>query len=141
MLDLFLFAALPYVAVVLFVGVSVQRYRHNPYSFSSLSSQFLESKRLFWGSVPFHIGVIVLFFRAPGRLLFPRQVVIWNSVPARLFILETTAMIAALLCLVGIVGLMYRRATSSRLRATTSTADLVVYALLLFQIGTGLWSP
>ena len=139
MLDLFLFAALPYVAIVLFLGVSIQRYRHNPYSFSSLSSQFLESKRLFWGSVPFHLGIVVLFFGHLIGFLFPRQVMIWNRVPARLFILETSAMVAALLCLVGLCGLIYRRSTSDRLRANTSVADIVVYVLLLFSIGTGLW--
>ncbi len=139
MLDLFMFAALPYVAIVLFIGVSIQRYRHNPYSFSSLSSQFLESKRLFWGSVPFHIGIVVLFFGHLIGFLFPRHVMLWNTMPARLFILETTAMIAALLTLVGLCGLIFRRSTSDRLRANTSAADLLVYVLLLFSIITGLW--
>ncbi len=139
MLDLFLFAALPYVAIVLFLGVSIQRYRHNPFSFSSLSSQFLETKRLFWGSVPFHLGIVVLFFGHLCGFLFPRQVMIWNRMPMRLFVLETTAMIAALLCLVGLCGLIYRRATSDRLRANTSFTDLFVYAILLFDVGTGLW--
>ena len=71
MLDVILFAAFPYVAVVLFVGVSMQRYRREPFTFSSLSSQFLESRRLFWGSVPFHIGILVLFFGHPRRLSIP----------------------------------------------------------------------
>ncbi len=139
MLDLFLFAALPYIAIVLFVGVSIQRYRHHPFSFSSLSSQFLETKRLFWGSVPFHLGIVTLFFGHLCGFLFPRHVMIWNRMPMRLFFLETTAMIAALLCLVGLFGLIYRRATSDRLRANTSPTDLFVYAILIFQVGTGLW--
>ena len=41
MLDVLLIAALPYVAVVLFLLVSIQRYRRDPFTFSSLSSQFL----------------------------------------------------------------------------------------------------
>ena len=49
MLDTLLFGALPYVAIVLFLVVSIQRYRKEPFSFSSLSSQFLETRRLFWG--------------------------------------------------------------------------------------------
>ena len=49
MLDTLLFGALPYVAIVLFLVVSIQRYRRNPFSFSSLSSQFLETRRLFSG--------------------------------------------------------------------------------------------
>lgn len=137
--DLLLFGVLPYLAVALFLIISIQRYRTRPFTFSSLSSQFLESKRLFWGSVPFHLGIMTLFF---GHLLgfcFPRSVSLWNQVPMRLFILEATAMTAAILCFVGIVGLIYRRSTSARLRVNTSFADLVVYVLLLFQIITGIW--
>ena len=139
MLDLLLFAVLPYISIVLFLFVSIQRYRLNPFTFSSLSSQFLESRKLFWGSVPFHVGILVLFLGHLVGFMFPRQVVIWNSVPLRLFILETTALAAAILCLVGIVGLIVRRATTSRLRRHTTVADIAVYVLLLFQIVTGMW--
>jgi len=139
MLDVILFGAFPYVAVVLFLGVSIQRYRREPFTFSSLSSQFLESKRLFWGSVPFHIGVIVLFFGHLIGFLFPRQVTLWNAVPARLFILEVTALIAALLTIIGLLGLILRRSSAARLRVNTSITDILVYLALLFSIVTGLW--
>ena len=139
MLDVLAFAALPYVAVVLFLLVSIQRYRRDPFTFSSLSSQFLESKQLFWGSVPFHIGIITLFFGHLVGFLFPRHVVLWDTVPVRLFILETTAFVAAVLTIVGLVGLIGRRATTSRLRINTTRMDVLVYVILLFQIVTGLW--
>ena len=139
MLNTLLFAVMPYIAIVLFLVISIQRYRNNPFTFSSLSSQFLETRRLFWGSVPFHIGILVLFFGHLVGFLVPRQVTVWNRLPVRLFVLEATALTAALLCLVGLVGLIYRRATSDRLRANFSVADVGVYVLLAFQIGTGLW--
>lgn len=139
MLDVLLFAALPYVAVVLFFIVSIQRYRRDPFTFSSLSSQFLESQKLFWGSVPFHVGILTLFFGHLLGFLFPREVMLWNSMPLRLFILETTALVAAVLTLVGLFGLIVRRSTSARLRINTSRLDVLVYVVLLFQIGTGLW--
>ena len=139
MLDILLFGALPYVAISLFLLVSIQRYRRDPFTFSSLSSQFLESRKLFWGSVPFHVGILTLFFGHLIGFLFPRQLTLWNLVPVRLFIIETAAFIAAILSLVGLVGLILRRFSSSRLRANTSVADVVVYVLLLFQIITGMW--
>lgn len=139
MFDTLMFGALPYVAISLFLIISIQRYRRQPFTFSSLSSQFLETRRLFWGSVPFHVGIIVLFFGHLIGFMFPRQVMLWNSVPVRLFILEATGLAAAILCLVGLVGLITRRASSSRLRVNTSVADIVVYVLLLFQIVTGMW--
>jgi len=139
MLDVLLFGALPYVAMVLFLVVSIQRYRREPFSFSSLSSQFLESRRLFWGSVPFHVGILTLFFGHLLGFLLPQQLVLWNRVPLRLFVFEASGLVAALLTLVGLVGLMLRRGSNPRLRVNTSKADLLVYALLSFQIVTGLW--
>jgi nitrate reductase gamma subunit len=137
-LDTLLFGALPYVAIVLFLFVSIQRYRRDPFTFSSLSSQFLETRRLFWGSVPFHVGILTLFFGHLLAFLFPRGLLLWNRVPLRLFLLETSGLVAAILCLVGLVGLILRRASSARLRVNTTRADLLVYVLLLFQIATGL---
>ncbi|NUQ72117.1 MAG: respiratory nitrate reductase subunit gamma [Polyangiaceae bacterium] len=139
MLDVMLYGALPYVALALFLVVSIQRYRRDPFTFSSLSSQFLESKRLFWGSVPFHLGILTLFFGHLIGFLFPREVTLWNQMPVRLFILEATALCAGILTLVGVIGLAVRRATSPRVRQQTSPADIVVYLALLFQIITGLW--
>lgn len=139
MLDVLLFGALPYVAMVLFLGVSIRRYRRDPFSFSSLSSQFLESRRLFWGSVPFHVGILVLFFGHLLGFLLPRELTAWNRAPVRLFVFEASGLIAGLLTLVGLVGLILRRASAARLRVNTSPTDLLVYALLLFQIITGLW--
>jgi len=139
MLNLLFFGVLPYVAVALFLGVSITRYRKEPYTFSSLSSQFLESKKLFWGSVPFHIAIILLFCGHLVGFLFPQAVTAWNGDPLRLLILEATAMGAAFLALGGLLGLLYRRSTSDRLRANTSIADVLVYVALLFSIITGLW--
>ena len=139
MRDQLLFGALPYLALALFVGVSVQRYRKDPFTFSSLSSQFLEGRRLFWGSVPFHVGILTLFFGHLVGFLVPRALVVWNRVPLRLFILEASGLVAALLTLIGLVGLILRRAGSARLRVNTTATDLLVYALLLFQVVTGLW--
>ncbi len=139
MLDILLFGAFPYISIVLFLVVSIQRYRRDPFTFSSLSSQFLESKRLFWGSVPFHIGIITLFFGHLIGFLIPREVIAWNRMPLRLFILESAALAAAVLALIGLVGLIVRRATSDRIRHQTSVADIIVYLMLLYEIGTGMW--
>ena len=46
MLELFLFVALPYFAVLFAIAGSVYRYRYQKFGVSSLSSQFLESNTL-----------------------------------------------------------------------------------------------
>ncbi len=137
--DVLLFGAFPYVAMALFLVVSIQRYRKNAYTVSSLSSQFLEAKQLFWGSVPFHLGITVLFFGHLIGFLIPRQVALFGAVPLRLLIMEVTGLTAGLLALWGCVLLMVRRMTHPRLRVVTSPVDKALYALLLFQIVTGLW--
>ncbi len=139
MLDTLLFGALPYVAMTVFLLVTIIRYRRDPYTFSTLSSQFMESRKLFWGSVPFHAGLGVLFFGHLFAFLFPRHLTMWNAVPVRLFILESSALAAGLLAAFGLCALIVRRVSSTRLQANTSVMDMVVYAMLLIQIGTGLW--
>lgn len=134
-----LFGVAPYVAVTLLLSVSLWRYFVTRYKFSSLSSEFLESNELFWGSVPWHYGIMVLFFGHLIGFLFPNQVALWNGVPVRLLILEVTALVFGLLCLVGLILLIKRRITNPRIRAVTSWMDLVVLALLLAQVVTGLW--
>ena len=47
--------------------------------------------------------------------------------------------IAGAVCVVGFVGLVYRRITNVRVRRTTSRTDLLVYFLLVVLIGLGCW--
>ncbi|MHB8872916.1 MAG: respiratory nitrate reductase subunit gamma [Myxococcaceae bacterium] len=133
------FGALPYVAVVLLVAVSIQRYRSNQYTISSLSSQFLESGRLFWGSVPFHLGVITLFLGHLTGFLIPRQVQAFGQTPLRLLVMELTGFVAGLMFLLGLVLLVRRRVFSKRLKAVTTWVDYAVHALLVWQAISGLY--
>src|SRR5579863_6740013 len=57
--NIILFVVFPYVAVVLAIWGGVHRYRTNRFSYSTLSSQLLENRMLFWGSVPWHDGLTV----------------------------------------------------------------------------------
>lgn len=139
MIDVLLYGAFPYVAIVLFLLISIQRYRKNAYTVSSLSSQFLESQTLFWGSVPFHLGILTLFFGHLTGFLFPREVMLWNGSPVRLVILELTGLVGGLLTLWGLALLIARRVRSDRLRTVTSPTDVLLYVVLVFQVVTGLW--
>ncbi len=50
----FLFAVFPYLCLSLAIVGSIGRYVSDRFSYSSLSSQFLEIRQLFWGSVAWH---------------------------------------------------------------------------------------
>ena len=66
-----LFGIYPYVALVVLILGSILRYDRDQYSWRSGSSQLLRRKQLVWGSVLFHVGVIVIFFGHLIGLLTP----------------------------------------------------------------------
>ena len=138
-LNTFLFVAFPYVAVIVFVVGVAYRYRQKGFTVSSLSSQFLEGKKLFWGTIPFHIGILVVFFGHLTAFLLPRATLAWNSIPVRLIVLEVTAFTFGLSMLVGLAALMVRRVTNPRIRAVTTKTDIAIELLLLAQVVLGCW--
>lgn len=138
-LNMVLFVALPYVATVLFVIGVVSRYRGRGFTVTSLSSQLLEGRSLFWGAVPFHIGILVVFLGHLTAFLFPQATLAWNRQPVRLIILEVTAFTFGVTVLAGLVMLMARRFTNRRIRAVTTPVDVAVEVLLLAQVVLGLW--
>ncbi len=138
-LNSFLLIGLPYIALAVFLIGSIWRYTKAKSQFSSLSSQFLEGRQLFWGSVPFHLGMLFLFFGHLSALLIPRGVLLWNSHPARLIALEVTGFIFGIAVLAGLTNLVYRRLTSPRIRVVTSRMDYAILSLLVLQVITGLW--
>jgi nitrate reductase gamma subunit len=128
------------LAVAIAIVGIVWRMRGDQFSISSLSSQFLESRRLFWGSVPWHYGIIVVLLGHLVAFLIPRSVLAWNGVPWRLYVLEGTALVFGLMTLVGLVLLILRRATDRRLQAVTSAMDVVLLLVLLVQVVAGVWT-
>lgn len=140
MLDNLFYIIFPYAAFTLAIVVTVQRYFKRGFTYSSLSSQFLESDELFYGSVPWHIGILVVLLGHVIGFAIPRQVLWFNGVPARLYVLEATGLLFGLLALVGIVSLIVRRFTSPRIRAVTSWMDVVVLLVLLVQVVLGVYT-
>lgn len=134
-----LFVVFPYMAIVLAVVVSVIRWRRHPFTVSALSSQLLEGRKLFWGSVAFHWGITLILLGHLAALVVPRGFELWNGASLRLYLLEATGLALALWALFGIGVLIYRRITTSRVRAVTTPMDLVVLGIILAQVITGIW--
>lgn len=133
-----LFLVFPYAALIIFLVGSIYKYKARGFKVSSLSTQFLERKKLFWGSQPFHWGLLVLFFGHLIAFLFPREVLAWNGDPVRLIILEVTAFVFGLSALIGLILLIRRRLNSKMVLMTTNTMDMLVYTTLFVQIVSGL---
>lgn len=133
------FIALPYAALLMFLVGTIYRYKATKFKFSSLSSQFLETRKLYWGSVPFHWGILFLFFGHLIAFLFPSSILAWNQKPVRLLILEISAFVGGVVTILGLINLFYRRLTDARLRKVTSLIDVLLEALLVTEIFLGLW--
>lgn len=138
-LDTLLLVVFPYVAVVVLVLGTLYRRSRRGFTVTSLSSQFLEGRTLFWGSVPFHLGLLVLFFGHLLALLIPRALLAWNGEPLRLLILEGSALVFGLTTLAGLGTLIVRRFTNPRIRAVTDRMDVAVELLLFAQLVLGIW--
>jgi nitrate reductase gamma subunit len=139
MFDTALFVGFPYVAVILAVVVGIHRYRNERFTYSSLSSQALENRMLFWGSVPWHYGVIIVLAAHMLALLFPVQ---WGALIAdqtRLYILEVTGLALALMAVLGMTVLIVRRLRAPRVRAVMSVMDWILLVDLLAQVVLGFW--
>ncbi len=138
MLNQLLFVALPYVALAIFLVGSIYRYLYKGFKVSSLSSQFLEGRQLFFGSQPFHWGLFFLFFGHLIAFLFPSTVIAWNGQTVRVLILECASFAFGISALWGLFALIKRRLTKKRVQIVTSKMDVVVYLVLLVQIISGL---
>jgi nitrate reductase gamma subunit len=126
------------MALFTFFLVTIMRYFSRTFSYSSLSSQFLENQQHFWGLVPFHYGILVVLAGHVVGLAVPRGVLLWNSHPLRLYILEATALIFGILTLVGLGAALVRRFTVSKVRIVTSPVDWLLFVLLLVQVIAGI---
>lgn len=133
------FIVFPYVAMLTFLLGTILRYRKDPFTYSSLSSQFLENRKHFWGLVPFHYGIVAVLVGHVVAFLLPRQILEWDSQPLRLYILEISALIFGLLTVIGLVGAIARRLTVSKVRVVTNGFDWFVLSLLLVQTISGVY--
>lgn len=139
MWNTFLFAAIPYLAVAIAIGGGIWRYRIDRFSYSSQSSQFLESRALFWGSVSWHYGILAILAAHVLALMFWDPWAIMVSEPDRLYAFEVTGLALSFLAIGGLSILIVRRLTNSRIKAVTTPMDWLLLAFLFVQVGLGIW--
>ena len=139
MLNVFIFIVLPYAAMVLFLFVTPYRYFSDRLTWSAYSTQFLEQKALYWGSNPWHYGIIpVVLAHLPGVIApGPMKVLLANR--QTLIFLESVGLGLGLFALFGCLVLMVRRARTPMLKPVTSAADWVLLFLLTLQAASGVY--
>lgn len=135
-----LFGIYPYIALAfLFLG-SIVRYDQEPYSWRASSSQLLRRKQLMWGSVLFHVGVLVVFFGHLVGLLVP--IWVFESFHIRHEWKQVLAVaaggVAGGFSFIGASLLLHRRLFDPRIRANSRFADTGILVLLWLQLLLGL---
>ncbi|MDV6316335.1 respiratory nitrate reductase subunit gamma [Idiomarina sp. HP20-50] len=141
-LNMLAFGIYPFIALaVFFIGTWI-RYDREQYTWKTSSSQMLESKQLRKGSLPFHIGILGIFFGHLVGLLMPKPV--WHLLGVSSEMKQWIAIIAGgifgLICLYGLAILINRRMSNVRVRATSSLMDILLLWFLLLQLALGLIS-
>jgi nitrate reductase gamma subunit len=134
----FLFIALPYIALAVCAIGTVFRIRYMPLSNSALSSQFLESKTLMWGSLFWHLSIFGILFTHIFALCCPE---LWNRLLANNIVLvavESLGLTFGILSFVGLTILLLRRVLSSKIQAVSSVMDIIVVLLLMALTGFGI---
>lgn len=103
------------------------------------SSQMLDKRGMVLWSNLFHIGILGIFFGHLFGMLTPHWMYAWFLPVA---VKQQMAMILGGICgvltLIGGAGLLVRRLTNPRIRATSSGADILILAILLIQCILGL---
>jgi nitrate reductase gamma subunit len=136
--DNVLFGQLPYVLITIGIVGTIYRFMSNRFSWSSQSSEFLENKTLFYGSVPWHYGIILILLAHIVVAFIPRAMLAWNAAPGRLYAFELAGLILGFSALFGLLALIYRRLSNNRVRVVTSSWDVLVLIILIIQVVTGL---
>jgi nitrate reductase gamma subunit len=135
--DTILFVIFPYIATATAIGATIYRSMYRAFTISSMSSQLLERKKLYWGSVAFHYGIVLVLLGHLLALLLPKSLRLWNAVPVRMYLLELTGLAMGIWALAGLVILIWRRLSEKRLRVISTPMDIVVLVLLLVSTLSG----
>lgn len=139
-INTFFFGIYPYIALTVLILGSIIRYDKDPYSWRAGSSQLLRRKQLMWGSLLFHIGVIIIFFGHLVGLLTPIQIfdALGISHSAKQILAIVAGGVAGVMAIIGATMLVHRRLFDDRVRATSSTSDTLIIILLWLQLLLGL---
>jgi len=135
--NLFLFGIFPYIAFAFAIFGGIYRYRKDKFSYSSFSSQLLENRILFWGTIIFHYSIILILLAHLWGGWFPRWSSAWLSPPFNLFVVELSGYVLGYATAAGLAILVFRRLINPKLRKRTTLFDWIILVVLMFQILIG----
>ena len=139
MLNNFIFIVLPYAALVLVLAVTPYRLVTNRLTWSAYSTQFLESKSLYWGINPWHYGIIPVLAAHLLGIVAPGPMKSFLANQQTLIAVESLGLALGLAAIAGGLLLLLRRANTPMLKRVTVCSDWVLLYLLTAQAATGVY--
>jgi len=136
----FLWIIVPYVAIAVFVGGHVWRYRYDKFGWTTRSSQLYESRLLRLGSPLFHFGILLVILGHVGGILIPESATdaIGISETAYHAAAVSLGAISGFMTIAGLAILIYRRRTTGPVFSATTRNDKFMYVLLAATLLAGL---
>jgi nitrate reductase gamma subunit len=135
-----LFGWYPYLCLTVFLVGSLVRFEREQYTWKASSSQLLRRRQLVWGSILFHVGILVVFVGHLVGLLTP--IAIFDFLGIGHGFKQGMAIViggvAGVACFIGLTLLLHRRLFDARIRKTSSFADIAILAILYAQLILGL---
>ncbi|SQJ42312.1 nitrate reductase 2 subunit gamma [Salmonella enterica] len=129
-LNVFFYDIYPYICATVFFLGSWLRYDYGQYTWRASSSQMLDKRGMVIWSNLFHIGILGIFFGHLFGMLTPHWMYAWFLPIA---VKQQMAMILGGVCgvltLIGGAGLLWRRLTNQRVRATSTTPDIIIMSI------------
>lgn len=123
-LNVFFYDIYPYICATVFFLGSWLRYDYGQYTWRASSSQMLDKRGMVIWSNLFHIGILGIFFGHLFGMLTPHWMYAWFlPVAAKQLMAMVLGGICGVLTLIGGAGLLWRRLTNQRVRATSTTPD------------------
>jgi len=138
-LNFMLFGVYPYVALAICLIGSWARFDLSQYTWKTGSSQMLSNKGMRVASNMFHVGVLfVLAGHFVGLLTPPSVYHHVISTENKQLLAMVSGGVFGVICLIGLLMLIFRRMTEPRVRASSSPSDILILWVLLAQLLLGL---
>jgi len=137
-----IFTVFPYLCLTTFVVGHAYRYITDHYGWNARSSEFLEKKALFFGSVLFHWGIVFTFLGHAAGLLMPQQVLdrLGVSAQAHLAIAYWSGLAVGIAAFVGALLLLMRRLTLPRMKSVHRLNDTFTISAVVLVVGAGIYN-
>lgn len=134
-----LFGFYPYIAITICIIGSWIRYDREQYTWKAGSSQIMRTQGMQVASNLFHVGVLFVLAGHFVGLLTPESVYhyVISTENKQLLAMVSGGFFGGL-CFIGLTMLLVRRLTDSRVRASSSTSDILVLVVLWLQLTLGL---